>query len=79
MTEKTIGKRSIQNVLINRPLQREFTLVMLGIMMTAGIAIGMVINFNLSGLIEGAPLTVSRATLGRMIADANSQLVVVSV
>lgn len=69
-------KRSIQNVLINRPLQREFTLVMLGIMMSAAFAVGMVIHFTLSHLTEFAPNTISRITLERMVFDANSQLVV---
>lgn len=72
-------KRSIQSVLINRPLQREFTLIMLGIMMTAAFAVGMVINYTLSGLIESAPSTISKTTLERMIFDANSQLIVSSI
>lgn len=72
-------KRSIQNVLINRPLQREFTLVLLGIMMTAAFAIGIVINFTLGSLTENAPTTISRLTLERMIFDVNSQLVVSSI
>ena len=76
---KPTDKRSIQNVLINRPLQREFTLVMLVIMMTAAFAVGIVINFTLSGLTESAPPTISRITLERMIFDANSQLVVSSI
>jgi hypothetical protein len=72
-------KRSIQNVLINRPLQREFTLVMLGIMMSAAFAVGMVINFTLGNLTENAPATISRTTLERLIFDANSTLVVSSI
>lgn len=76
---KSSDKRSIQNVLINRPLQREFTLIMLGIMMMAAFSVGMMINFTLRGLTDNAPITVSRTTLERMILDANSQLVVSSV
>ncbi|MBI4395328.1 MAG: hypothetical protein HY583_03915 [Candidatus Omnitrophica bacterium] len=72
-------KRSIQNILINRPMQREFTLVMLGIMTAAAIAVGMVINFTLNGITEGAPQTISRTTLEQMIFDANAQLVVSSI
>ena len=72
-------KRSIQNVLINRPMQREFTLVMLGIMMTAAVTVGIVINFTLNAIVEGVPPTISRTTLERMIFDANSQLVVTSI
>ena len=72
-------KRSIQSVLINRPLQREFTLIMLGIMMTAAFAVGTVINYTLSGLTESAASTISKTTLERMIFDANSQLIVTSI
>lgn len=72
-------KRSIQSVLINRPLQREFTLVMLAIMMSAAFAVGMVINFTLGNLTENAPTTMSRLTLERLVFDANSQLVVSSI
>ncbi len=78
-TQNPSDKRSIQNVLINRPLQREFTLVMLGIMTIAAFAVGMVINYTLNGLTETAPNTISRTALERMIFDANSQLVVSSI
>lgn len=77
--EKVSDKRSIQNVLINRPLQREFTLVMLAIMMTAAFAVGIAIHFTLNGLAEDAPPTISHLTLERMIFDASSQLVVSSI
>ena len=73
------NKRSIQSVLIHRPMQREFTFVMLGIMMTAAFAVGMVINLTLGALTENAPITISRTTLERMIYDVNSQLVVSSI
>jgi methyl-accepting chemotaxis protein len=72
-------KRSIQSVLIHRPMQREFTFVMLGIMMTAAVAVGMVIHQTLSQLTEDAPATITRTTLERMVYDANSQLVVTSI
>ena len=77
--EKTSYKRSAQNILINRPMQREFTLVMLGIMMTAAFAVGIFINLTLGSLAENAPTTISRTTFERIIFDANSQLVVISI
>lgn len=72
-------KRSIQSVLIHRPMQREFTFVMLVIMMTAALAVGMVIHRTLSQLTEDAPATITRTTLERMVYDVNSQLVVTSI
>ena len=77
--EQTPYKRSVQNVLINRPMQREFTLVMLGIMMTAALVVGVVIHYTLHGMMDGTPSTLSRTALERMVYDANSQLIVVSV
>ena len=80
MAAQTSGdKRYIQNVLINRPMQREFTLVMLGIMMAAAFAVGIMINYTLSGLTQDAPSSISRTTLERMVFDVNSQLVVSSI
>ncbi|OGW86368.1 MAG: hypothetical protein A3C35_04375 [Omnitrophica bacterium RIFCSPHIGHO2_02_FULL_46_11] len=76
---KAAYKRSVQNILINRPMQREFTLVMLGIMMTAAFAVGIVINLTLGNLTDNAPTTISRTTLERIIFDANAQLVVISI
>ena len=40
MPEKASDKRSIQNVLIHRPMQREFTIVMIAVMMGAAVAVG---------------------------------------
>lgn len=77
--EKSAYKRSAQNILINRPMQREFTLVLLGIMMAAAFAVGTVINITLGGLANNAPTTISRTTLERIVYDANSQLIVISV
>lgn len=76
---KTASKRSLQNILINRPLQREFTLVMLAIMMTAAFVVGMTINFTLGRLTEDVPSVISKTAFERMIFDVNSQLVVSSI
>ena len=73
------NRRSVRNVLINRPLQREFTLVMLMIMMAAAFAIGVTVHFTLQALTEDAPPTISRMALEQMVLDANSQLMVISI
>lgn len=76
MTNTEENKRSIQNVLINHPLQREFTLALLVIMMTAGFAVGFMIHLVLRDLTKGVPPTISRPTFEQIIYDVNSQLVV---
>ena len=78
-TDKASHKRSIQSVLIHRPMQREFTLVMLAVMMTAAFAVGVLINRTLGSLTEDLPSTISRTTLERIVSEANSQLVVSSI
>jgi methyl-accepting chemotaxis protein len=75
MVTMAANRRSVKNVLVNRPLQREFTLFMIVIMMTAGIIVGLMIHFTLTGMTEGSPGTLSRLALERMIADANAQLI----
>lgn len=76
MANSEENKRSIQNVLINQPLQREFTLAMLAIMMTAGFSVGFMIHLVLRDLAKGVPPTISRATFEQIVYDVNSQLVV---
>jgi len=68
-------RRSIRNILINRPLQREFTLSMIFIMVSAGFVVGVMIHMTLSSITEGAPQTISRLALERMIQDVNTQLI----
>jgi methyl-accepting chemotaxis protein len=57
-------------------MQREFTLVMLAIMMTAAFIVGVTINFSLKGLFESAPPTISKMVLEQMVDNAKSHLVV---
>jgi signal transduction histidine kinase len=75
MDDSASNRRSIRNVLINRPLQREFTLSMIFIMVTAGTVVGVMIHMTLSGITDGAPQTISRLALERMISDIDSQLI----
>ena len=79
MAEHTSNKRSIQNVLINRPLQREFTLAMLMIMMTGAVVVGLMIHASFRNMMQGVPATISKGTFEQMILEANSQLVVSSI
>ena len=79
MADQASNKRSIQNVLINRPLQREFTVAMLMIMTTAALIVGLMIHSSFRNMIEGVPPTISKTTFEQMILDANSQLVVSSI
>jgi methyl-accepting chemotaxis protein len=69
------NRRSVRNVLINRALQREFTVAMIAIMMSAGSIVGVMIHFTLAGITEGSPSTISRLALERMLLDVNSQLI----
>ena len=79
MTKKPSDKRSIKNVLINRPLQREFTLVMIAIMMTAALAVGAFIRLSLLEMSRSAPTTISRAMFEQLISDTSIELVAGSI
>ncbi len=70
------NRRSVKSVLINRPLQKEFTLAMIFIMAGAGVIVGLLIHFTLLRIIESSPNTVSRLALEAMLLDASSELVV---
>ena len=76
MDKSNRNKRSVQNVLINRPLQREFTLVMLAIMMAAGLGAGAIIHLRLKKLMSDLPSTISRVTLESMVLDVHAELLV---
>jgi methyl-accepting chemotaxis protein len=76
MSQANINKRQIQNVLINRPLQREFTMVMLSIMMTAALGAAAIVHLVLSELTADLPETIARRVLESMLVDVHGQLVI---
>lgn len=79
MAKRASDKRSIKNVLINRPLQREFTLVIIAIMMTAALFVGTFIRLRLLEMSQGIPLSVSRSMLERLLSDISTELVAGSI
>ena len=72
-------KRSVRNILINKPLQREFTLVIIGVMMVAAVFVGLLIRFVMLDMTQGIPNMVSRFNFEQMMADASAQLIAGSV
>ena len=73
------NRRSIRTILIHRPMQRTLTLTMIGVMMSAGIAVSMIIHFTLKQVTDGAPQTISRLALERIVADVNMQLIMATI
>lgn len=68
-------KRSVKNILINKPLQREFTIVIIGVMMAAAFFVGVLIRIVILDLTQGVPNTISRYNFEQMMADASAQLI----
>jgi len=69
------NRRSVRTILIHRPMQRMLTLTMIGVMMTAGVLVSVMIHFTLKQMTDGAPQTLSRLALERIISDVNLQLI----
>lgn len=67
-------KRSIKNILINKPLQREFTLVMISVMIGAGFLVGFLIHHTLTKLVDEAPHAITKSVFEQMITDARIDL-----
>ncbi len=67
-------KRSIQNLMINKPLQREFTIVMISVMIAAGLLVAFLIQHTIARLLEEAPRTMTRNVFEQMMADARIEL-----
>src|SRR3972149_431841 len=72
------NQRSIKNVLINKPLQREFTIVMILIMMTAGLMVAFTINQSLLNMVQEVPHSITTSKLEAMVLDVRLDLVVKS-
>ena len=56
------NQRSIKNILINRPLQREFTFVLLAVMAVTGLLVAAMIHTTLFDAVQSAPKVMTRQT-----------------
>lgn len=71
----TTHHRQIRNLLIHKPLQREYTLLMIGIMMATVLIVVSTIHFTMKQSLFGNPYRVGRASPYELLSDMSQQLV----
>jgi len=69
-------KRQLKNFLIHRPLQREYTLLMIGIMMAAALVVSLVIHLTIKQAFLGSPYRIGAVSPYEMLSQVNQALVI---
>ncbi|HNV87254.1 MAG TPA: hypothetical protein PKL97_09890 [Candidatus Omnitrophota bacterium] len=69
-------KRQLRNLLIHRPLQREYTLLMLAVMMVVCLVVSFVIHTTMKQAFLGSPYKIGRVSPYEVLSDVNNLLVV---
>lgn len=72
----TQDRRSIRNIIIHRPMQREFTLITITIMMFSAVFVNFLINSTLREIIEGSIGSFGRIGAYNVLSDASFELIV---
>lgn len=75
MPEQVKYKRQLKNFLIHKPLQREYTLLMIGVMMTAVLCVVMIIHFTMKQALMGNPYRIGSVSPYEILSDLSQQLV----
>jgi len=76
MPKKPTYKRKIKNILIHRPLQREYTLLMIGIMMVSALCVSFVIHITIRQAFLGGPYRIGTVSPYEILSYVNQALVV---
>ena len=74
MTEKRPYKRQLRNVLIHRPMQREFTLILVALLMVSALAIGFVIHDTIREAALGGGFRFGKINPYEVLSDVKAQL-----
>ena len=75
MTEKRPYKRQLRNILIHRPMQREFTLILLALLMVSALAIGFVIHDTIREAALGGGFRFGKINPYEVLAEVRYQLI----
>ncbi len=79
LTQKHTGlhdRRSIRNVLVNRPMQREFTLITIAIMMFSAVLISFIIHLTLQEQVAESVGKLGRIGVANILYDVSYELIV---
>ena len=68
-------KRRLRNYLIHKPLQREYTTVMIVVMMASCLLISGIVHFTMKEAFLGNPYRIGKVSPYQMLSDVNHQLV----
>jgi len=69
-------KRHIRNILIHRPLQREYTLIMIAMMMAVSLLCSFVIHTTMKQAFAGSPYRIGRVNPYDILSEVNNLLVI---
>jgi sensor histidine kinase YesM len=68
-------KRQLRNILIHKPLQKEYTLLMIGMMMAACLIVVMIIHFTMKQALLGNPYRIGSVSPYDLLSEVTQQLV----
>lgn len=75
MPEPVKYKRQLRNFLIHKPLQKEYTLLMIGIMMVSTLIVASIIHGTMKEAVLGNPYYVGRRTPYEILSQVNELLI----
>lgn len=68
-------KRNIRNILIHRPLQREYSLLMIAIMMISSLVVAAEVHFTMKEAFMGDPYRIGAINPYQVLSDVNHKLI----
>lgn len=75
MTEPVRYRRQLRNLLIHKPIQREYTLLMIGVMMTAVLVVVTIIHYTMRESLIGNPYRVGSISPYEVFSEISQLLV----
>ena len=75
MAEPVKYKRQLRSILIHKPLQREYSILMAAIMMASTLLVAMIINGTMRQAVLGSPYHIGKVSPYEMLSTLNQQLV----
>lgn len=73
---KKTYKRNVRNILIHKPMQREFTFVMISLLMVSTLAVGFVIHETIDFAASGGGLQFGKINAYEILSEISYQLII---
>ncbi len=68
-------KRRVRNIFIHKPMQREFTFILIGLLIVSSLAITFVIHYTIRGAASGGGFYFGRLSPYEILSDVSYQLI----